>query len=227
MNAGRQNLGDFFYFDLDARDALYATLDWRRSSPATTGRTTATRSSTRCWPRPTATARSRAGDQGPQKIAMDDAVWTPLYDLRQLWVTNKDVSGIKVNQSGYPLFYRRSDRVRAHDRRWWRALRVRHQRALSPRSSECGRRNRAAGCAASRRRRTRRLMEGSDDGGQRPGRATGGRAGGSGRGAHRRWLAAAAGVQPSRSRLGLRGRGALGGAHHLAPGCLGHPLPGA
>ena len=27
--------------------------------------------------------------------------------------------------------------------------------------------------------------------------------------------------------LGLRGRGALGGAHHLAPGCLGHPLPGA
>ena len=27
MNAGRQNLGDFFYFDLDARDALYATLE--------------------------------------------------------------------------------------------------------------------------------------------------------------------------------------------------------
>ena len=36
---------------------------------------------------------------------MDDAVFIPLYDLRQLWVTNKDVSGVKFNQSGYPLFY--------------------------------------------------------------------------------------------------------------------------
>ena len=27
MNAGKHNLGNFFYFDLDGRDALYATLD--------------------------------------------------------------------------------------------------------------------------------------------------------------------------------------------------------
>ena len=39
------------------------------------------------------------------KIAMDDAVYIPLYDLRQLWVTNKDVSGVKFGQTGYPLFY--------------------------------------------------------------------------------------------------------------------------
>ncbi|HSV00868.1 MAG TPA: hypothetical protein VLI91_12250 [Roseiarcus sp.] len=26
---------------------------------------------------------------------MEDAVFIPLYDLRQLWVTNKNVSGIK------------------------------------------------------------------------------------------------------------------------------------
>jgi hypothetical protein len=29
-----------------------------------------------------------------------------LYDLRQLWVTSKEVSGIKFGESGYPLFYR-------------------------------------------------------------------------------------------------------------------------
>lgn len=36
---------------------------------------------------------------------MEDAVFIPLYDLRQLWVTNKNVSGIKFSQTGAPLFY--------------------------------------------------------------------------------------------------------------------------
>ena len=36
------------------------------------------------------------------KIAMDDAVYIPLYDLRQLWVTSKDVSGVKFGESGVP-----------------------------------------------------------------------------------------------------------------------------
>ena len=30
---------------------------------------------------------------------MDDAIFIPLYDLRQLWVTNKDVSGVKFTQA--------------------------------------------------------------------------------------------------------------------------------
>ena len=106
MNAGKQNLGDFFYFDLDARDALYATLD---SSQIKSGYNWAHYSNPKL---DALLAKANSDSSGreqaikdAQKIAMDDAVFIPLYDLRQLWVTNKDVSGIKFNQSGYPLFY--------------------------------------------------------------------------------------------------------------------------
>jgi peptide/nickel transport system substrate-binding protein len=106
MNAGKQNLGDFFYFDLDARDALYATLD---SSQIKSGYNWAHYSNPKL---DALLAKANSDSSGreqaikdAQKIAMDDAVFIPLYDLRQLWVTNKDVNGIKFNQSGYPLFY--------------------------------------------------------------------------------------------------------------------------
>ena len=106
MNAGKQNIGDFFYFDLDARDALYATLD---STQIKSGYNWAHYSN----PQLDALLAKANGDSSgreqiikdAQKIAMDDAVFIPLYDLRQLWVTNKDVSGVKFTQSGYPLFY--------------------------------------------------------------------------------------------------------------------------
>lgn len=106
MNAGKQNIGDFFYFDLDARDALYATLD---SSQIKSGYNWAH------YANPKLDALLAKANSDPagreqalkdaQKIAMDDAVFIPIYDLRQLWVTRKDVSGVKFNQSGYPLFY--------------------------------------------------------------------------------------------------------------------------
>jgi peptide/nickel transport system substrate-binding protein len=106
MNAGKQNLGDFFYFDLDARDALYATLD---SSQIKSGYNWAHYSNSKL---DALLAKANSDSSGreqaikdAQKIAMDDAVFIPLYDLRQLWVTSKNVSGVKFNTSGYPLFY--------------------------------------------------------------------------------------------------------------------------
>jgi len=106
MNAGKQNLGDFFYFDLDGRDALYATLD---SSQIKSGYNWAHYSNPKfdaLLAKANSDSSGRAqAIEGAQKMAMDDAVFIPLYDLRQLWVTSKDVSGLKFTQSGYPLFY--------------------------------------------------------------------------------------------------------------------------
>jgi peptide/nickel transport system substrate-binding protein len=106
MNAGKQNIGDFFYFDLDARDALYATLD---SSQVKSGYNWAHYSNPKV---DALLAKANSDSSGReqalkdiQRIAMDDAVYIPLYDLRQLWVTSKDVSGLKFNQSGYPFFF--------------------------------------------------------------------------------------------------------------------------
>jgi peptide/nickel transport system substrate-binding protein len=106
MNAGKQNIGDFFYFDLDARDALYATLD---STQIKSGFNWAHYSNPKL---DALLAKANSDSSGreqaikdAQKIAMDDAVFIPLYDLRQLWATNKDVSGVKFTQSGAPLFY--------------------------------------------------------------------------------------------------------------------------
>jgi peptide/nickel transport system substrate-binding protein len=106
MNAGKQNVGDFFYFDLDGRDALYATLD---STQIKSGFNWAHYSNPKFDALLVKANSDSAGREqaikDAQKIAMDDAVFIPLYDLRQLWVANKDVSGVKFNQSGYPLFY--------------------------------------------------------------------------------------------------------------------------
>jgi peptide/nickel transport system substrate-binding protein len=106
MNAGKHNLGDFFYFDLDGRDALYATLD---SSQIKSGYNWAHYSNPKMDALLAKANSDTAGREqalkDAMKIAMDDAVYIPLYDLRQLWVTNKDVSGVKFGQSGYPLFY--------------------------------------------------------------------------------------------------------------------------
>jgi peptide/nickel transport system substrate-binding protein len=106
MNAGKHNLGNFFYFDLDGRDALYATLD---SSQIKSGYNWAHYSNPKMDALLAKANSDTAGREqalkDAMKIAMDDAVYIPLYDLRQLWVTNKDVSGVKFGQSGYPLFY--------------------------------------------------------------------------------------------------------------------------
>ena len=106
MNAGKHNLGNFFYFDLDGRDALYATLD---SSQVKSGYNWAHYSNPKLDALLAKANNDTAGREqalkDAMKIAMDDAVYIPLYDVRQLWVTNKDVSGVKFGQSGYPLFY--------------------------------------------------------------------------------------------------------------------------
>jgi peptide/nickel transport system substrate-binding protein len=106
MNAGKQNIGDFFYFDLDSRDTLYATLD---SSQIKSGFNWAHYSNPKLDALLAKASSDTAGREqalkDAQKIALDDAVFIPIYDLRQLWVTNKDVSGIKFTQGGVPLFY--------------------------------------------------------------------------------------------------------------------------
>jgi len=106
MNVGKHNIGDFFYFDLDARDALYATLD---SSQIKSGYNWAHYSNPKMDALLAKANSDNAGREqalkDAQKIAMEDAVYIPLYDLRQLWVSSKDVSGIKFSQSGGPLFY--------------------------------------------------------------------------------------------------------------------------
>jgi peptide/nickel transport system substrate-binding protein len=106
MNAGKQNIGDFFYFDLDSRDTLYATLD---SSQIKSGFNWAHYSNPKLDALLAKASSDTAGREqaikDAQKIALDDAAFIPIYDLRQLWVTNKDVSGIKFTQGGVPLFY--------------------------------------------------------------------------------------------------------------------------
>ena len=103
MNAGKQNIGDFFYFDLDGRDALYATLN---STQIKSGFNWAHYSNPKLDALLVKANSDSAGREqaikDAQKIAMDDAVFIPLYDLRQLWVTNKDVSGDQVQSERLP-----------------------------------------------------------------------------------------------------------------------------
>jgi peptide/nickel transport system substrate-binding protein len=106
LNKGEHNLGNFFYYDLDGRDALNATLNSAQIKAGYNWSHYSNKKVDALLAQANSDAKNREDLlHQVQEIALDDAIFIPIYNLRQLWVTKSDVSGLRFNPAGYPLFY--------------------------------------------------------------------------------------------------------------------------